>query len=797
MQSPVEWVAVASQGEWGTDMLMNNVPSLAAMAQVDVIDNAVVPPPRPTPDPAATEESLRGIVDRLQKLADEQVRQKSTVEQRWIKALRSFHGHYDPTIETQLKEQNKSRAFVKITRKKANSWKGRLESLIFPTDDRNYGIQPTPVPSLTADAKRAAEEAEAAVAQANEQQALAEQQSAQGDEAGAAVAQTAAQRTVKKATDAADRAKQLDAQIAEAKKRGEAMQAVMDDQLIECSYPGEGRDAISDWVILGSGIVKGPLAADVARGQWVKKEDGFVYERSPDPAPIFKRVDPWSYFPEMAARKKGEEEFEFERHLWTRKDLRRNVKERGFDADATRRLLDNEVRDRSITDAGMSYLAELRAIDGATELLKGRFVGWEYHGPLECDELVTMLHAVGEHDLAFEYQDNPDPLAELRVIAYFCQGELLKIAPEYPLDSQESLYSLVPFEQSEGSMFGYGIPDIMEDSQASMNAGWRMALDNGGLSSGPQIVVDRDGIEPANGVWEITPRKIWWRKKGAAQVNDLFQVEDIPNKVAELMAIVETSRRFADDETALPVQSEGEMTDNPNVTATASNIMALGFNVTFRMAVKAWDDGMTVPSMRRLYDWNMQHNDRDDIKGDMKVDARGTSVLLMREMVGQVLMAVVQNHTAHPVLAAMLNPYDAYRKFLQSVNVQPDEIMVSKEEWEKRMKAQADAAGQQQNPQMVTAQMQLQRAQLESQTSLQIAQINRDTELTKLAEARNMKLDDLKTMLNIKQIETGSKERMFAAELGAEQQNADQARADGREPSGSGGFISSGSEPRP
>lgn len=771
------------------NMLSSVSANAVAVAMPVVDDIELVPPP-----PEQIEENLKGIISRLAKLVDEQVQQRATIEERWLRNLRQFHGKYDADIEAELKEAKKSRAFVKITRKKTNSWKGRLESLIFPTDDRNYGIQPTPVPSMASEAKEVVNQAMKMVEQANEQQAVAAAAAEAGDPAAAQQAAQSAQQVAGQADEIAQRAKVLAEEIKEAKKRAELMQDEMDDQLIECGFAAEGRDAILDWVRLGTAVIKGPLAAEAVRGKWTAGEDGqFAYERTADPRPVFKHTDLWSYFPDMSAQKKGEEEFEFERHLWTKKDLRRLVKERGFNADAVRNLLNEQSADRTLTDAGLTYLAELRAIDGTTELLKGRYVGWEYHGPLECDEVVTMLHAMGDHATAFEFQRSDDPLAELKVIAYFCNNELLKIAPEYPLDSQESLYSVVNFEASEGSVFGYGIPDIMEDSQASMNAGWRMVLDNAGLSTGPQILIDMDAIEPANKVWELTPRKVWKIKKAPA-TGTPFQTFDIPNKVAEIMAIVESSRRLIDDETALPVQSEGEITDNPNVTATASNIMAMGFNVTFRSAVKAWDDDITVPSMRRLYDWNMQHSQRPDIKGDMSVDARGTSVLLVREIQSQILMAVVQNHTVHPVLSAMLKPYDAYRKFLQSMMVPADEIMATRDEYDTALKRQAEG-GSEPDPRVIAAEMQLKRAQLEANTSLQIANINRETELIKLAEQRNMGIDKLTALLEAKKIDVASKERMFAGELGAEERNADRAASIGAMPTGSGGFISMGAEP--
>jgi hypothetical protein len=738
------------------------------------------------------EEQLEGIVGRLQQLADRQVVLKRPVELRWIENLRRYHGRYEPTIEAELIDQKKSRAFVRVTRKKTNSWSGRLDSLIFPTDDRNWGIQPTPVPSLAAAAQDVANKALALVAQANAQSAQAGAAADQGDAQGAETAMQQAGATADQAHSANEQANQIAEEIRAAKKCSDAMQREMDDQLTECRYTAEGRTAIHDLCQLGTAIMKGPLVSEAMRGSWAPQEGTpgqFIYSKTPDPRPVFKRVNPWAYFPDMSAQQPDEREFDFERHLWTKTDLRKLVKQRGFSKDAVRRILERNTREQYLTDAGLGYLAELRDLDGTTEPLRGRYVGWEYHGPLECDEIVTMLRALGQEDQAAEYERTSDPLVEMRVICYFCEGELLKIAPEYPLDSQESLYSVVPFEASESSIFGYGVPDVMASSQDSLNAGWRMALDNAGLSTGPQILVDRSKVSPANGRWEITPRKIWY-KTTTLQQGEAFEAISISNNVTSILNIVEASRKFIDDETQLPVQSEGEAVENPNVTATASNIMSLGQNVTFRSVVKSWDDEMTVPNMRRLYDWNMQFNKRSDIKGDMSIDARGTSVLLMRELQSQVLAAIVTNHLENPTIAPMLKPYAAYRQFLSSAMISPDDLMVTEDEYKAEMKAQAD--NQQQDPAIMAAQIKAASQEKSDKVRYQIAELSEQTAMIGFATQKDMTLVELNTELQKLKVQTDSKERMFAAELGADQAAAEKDRAAGLVPAGSGGSFSFG-----
>lgn len=750
---------------------------------------AVETPANPLYSESEVQDKLSALTDRLSKLADDQVKRKSLVERRWLDSLRAFHGRYDEKTETELVGSNKSRAYVKITRKKSNSWEARLSALLFPTDDENWDIKPTPVPTLNETAKQAVQQAEQQVAAANQQAAAGNAQ------AGAQMAQQA-----QTALSAAQMAKDA---MTEAGRRGLAMKNEMKDQLVECDYASECRMVIRDAVRLGTGILKGPLAGDTINGSWLRMEDGtYQYHREADPAPIFKWVDPWSYFPDMSAIRACDREFEFERHLYSAKDLKRLVRENGFSREAVRDLIDNRQRGFVLNDSSMNYLASLRAITGSTDAIKDRYIGWEYHGPLTCEDIAIVLRAMGRDDEALQYEQDMDPLVEMRVICHFCEGKVLKLSATYPLDSGESLYSLFTFEESEASIFGYGIPEIMADSQKSMNGAWRMALDNAALSVGPQIFIDRDVVEPANRDWTLTPRKIWYKRKGAGIAQGtVLETKAIENNVQEIMQIVELSRRFIDDETALPVQAEGELTDNPNITATATNFMSMASNITFRRVVKNFDDGITTPSIRRLYDWNMQHNSREDIKGDMKVDARGSSALLQREMQSQMLLNVAQNWTSHPVLGKAIKTWDAIAESLKSAMIQPDTIIVDRDEFEQAM-AQAQQEAQQQaeaakedpmqNPAVIAAQERTKAAQIDSDAKLQVADMNRETELIKLAQHFDISIESLKNKLAIKQLDLGHKERMLAMEAEVEDELASRASKRDRKAKGSGGYVSAG-----
>lgn len=738
-------------------------------------------------------EKLTFISNRLEKLALEQVTAKSLVEQRWLDAVRAYHGKYPLNFYNALTAAKTATAFVKATRAKTVALEARLFDLMFPTDDRNWDISPTPVPKLADEQKEAETRAKNAAAQAN-------------------LAETAgnpdqAQQIVAAGNDEAARAQAAANEIARATQAAKLMREEMDDQLVESKYPAETRAAIHDMCLLGSGILKGPMVNEKTRGRWMPAQgEGaqphqFELVQQDDVRPMVRRVDPWSFFPDMSARCVEECEFFFERYLWTKSDLRKMVATQGFNPDAVRELLRDDRTSRSISSPSINNLVTLRSLtEESTGQITGRFVGWEYHGSLELGEICDILSATGDEEYARQLAEEDDPLIEHRVVVHFCDGVILKIAPEYPLDSGEALYSMANLEEAEGQLFGYGVPTIMADSQEALNSAWRMSLDNGALSVGPQAMIEKDAIAPADGSWAFTPRKIWWRVKAAlATAAKPIEFFDVPNNMEEFVRLIELANVFIDMETGIPMPQQGEETRKTD-TVGGMAILQNASNIIFRRIVKNVDDGLIAPTMRRLYDWNMQFSKRPEIKGDMQVDARGTSVLLVKEVQAQNLMLVVSNLLANPNIAPMLKAFPAVEKLFQAMMIKPSEVMVTEDDYKQYLEQQANQPPPP-SPQEIAAQarieaanIQAQVSKLRDQTALQIAELRRESEMLALAENGDIKLSELRTMLEKSNLDNQSKERMLVAEAAIDHRNAEAARARGEEPAGSGGSVNEGVE---
>jgi hypothetical protein len=204
--------------------------------------------------------------------------------------------------------------------------------------------------------------------------------------------------------------------------------------------------------------------------------------------------------------------------------------------------------------------------------------------------------------------------------------------------------------------------------------------------------------------------------------------------------------------------------------------------------------------MRRLYDWNMQFSKKAEIKGDMQVDARGSSVLLVKEVQAQNLMLVVSSLMENPTIAPMIKAYPAVEKLFQAMLIKPSDVMVEEDDYKKFLEQQAQQPPPK-SPQEIMAEAQIQRAEiaaesskLSDQTNQLIAQLRERTAMLELAAKGEITSAELQAMLAGKQMEIDHKERALVAEAAIDSANAEKARAAGEEPGGSGGSVNAGAE---
>jgi len=699
-------------------------------------------------------ERLRVFGVRLQSKADDQVQQRYSIDERWLDDLRQFNGQYDKVTAATLAASGGSKLFVNITRNKVNAAEARLIDILFPTDDRNWGIQPTPVPYLSKIAK--------------------DEDPVQNEDGSPFVTDKGVQ------VEKRDIAQGV---IEEARERSNAMQDEIADQLTETNYNSVNRDMVHDAVLYGTGILKGPVILGKTRQKWSEVVDdqgqvAQVIEIVEDLKPGAERVDPWDFFPDMQSRSIDDAEFIFQRHYMSKKALRDLADKPGFLRTQIAEVLKQDA-DNSHT---ASHLQEMQSMAGLSSYENGRFEVWEYHGSVEKEDLIAAGVEVDEDDVFTDYNG----------VVWFSEGRVIK-AVINPADTGDMPYSVFNWEGDDTSVFGVGIPFLMRSSQKVLNATWRMLMDNAGLSVGPQTVINSQVVRPADGNWRLTPHKVWELTDKNGNVNNVFGSFEINSHMTELIALFQYARQIADEETALPQIAQGEQ-GSATDTASGMSMLMNSANTMLRRVVKNFDDDVTRPFIKRMYDWNMQFNPKKNVKGDFCIDARGTSSLLVKEQQAANLMNLM-NIAASPLLEPLTNTAALYRKVVSSMQIEADEIVKSTEEIEletqkmqKQMEAQQQAMmqAQQQQQQAPTGdplaqqKLELEAQKMQMDAQLKGAQIqaqaqkleldqqkiasDRELELAKMAAEKGIKVSEMRTKLGIEKMKVQSKDSLFEKE---------------------------------
>lgn len=617
---------------------------------------------------------LAAIIGRLQAEADRRVALRAPVEARWLDDLRQYHGVYDEIVLEDIRGVGGSEVFLNTTAPKTDALAARLGDLLFPTDDRNWGIGPTPVPEL----KDQLEQAQKAVDQNKEDANLLMEQRNKAAEDGddAAAQQLDAQmRAMEEQETAAEQALDKINEIMEAaKKCADLMQDEIEDQLVTCDYQAESRKCIASACKIGLGYMKGPIIDGQGSQRWRKPAEGGDYQLTfvASNMPAARFADPWAIFPDPAFKYVEDGDGVFERHLMTAERLRREVKMRpDINKDVARQILSSAPVENS-----PSYMVNLRSITSQAQTGESKcYHIWEYTGSIEPEDMATLWQATSPKP------PEVDLLASYHVRIWFSQGKVLSFAL-HPLDSNEPIYSAFTIREDETTVYGYGIPWIIRNPQRMINGAARMMLDNSGLSTGPQIFIDKDAITPQDGKWKMTPRKIWLMNSTAlSSTREPIKAVNIQSNQNELASIISMSTELVDQTTGFPALAQGEQGTGVTKTAQGMALLMNSANVSFRRLVKVHDDCVTVPLIRRFYHWNMQFSKKEEIKGDLDVFARGAGVLLVREMQATNMLMIAQIFGDHPVYGKWIKHQALLEQIMKAHSIPKGEVMKTEREY--------------------------------------------------------------------------------------------------------------------
>jgi hypothetical protein len=618
---------------------------------------------------------LIDLATRLEPLRDRAIRHKGPIEERIVEALQQYNGWTDGANENTKNKPIRGRKtadeapVVHITRQITDQITAKIINMLLPSNERGWDIDPTPDPELQEAMAHPAVMAPVLNGMGQEMPP----ELMMGGEQPMTTADIAAQ------------------ELDEAEKRCAGMRTVMDDQMSEAKFPKLGRQVIKSACKVGSGFVHGPIMTGRTRvkrsrtqgvdelgnavAQWVK-------EIQEDTQPDFAFVDPLAFYPEDA------ESLDIAEWAWLWESMSPSRVEKlkrwpGFMAEQIDVLL------KLKPDHGelKSRLAKRRSVEGLlSEHEDKNYSMWRYFGPVPNATLAQL----GEMEIP-ETGDEDDLSRSTMAEVWMSQGIVLKVKIT-PMEETDRLpfYGMC-YQESDSSIFGYGVPDQVRDSQAVIDASWHMVLHNAAISAGPLVIRLAGALRPLDGdnnidgglkQFEVDTSEIA-DFKGMDQVIKVVQIDP---RIDQLMAINERAIEHAQRETNFPVMAQGEPTE-PVTTASGLAMLMNAQTVHQRMVAQRWDDDVMIPALEALYDWNMTYHPDDEIKGDFEIVAHGATRLVNKDMQAQhlqVIAALSDNLRFQP----FSKDYELYKELVKVSEANVDSLVISDDEYEALQQAE-------------------------------------------------------------------------------------------------------------
>lgn len=671
-------------------------------------------------------------------------RAASGVERRWREDEKLFDGSLmltsgktdmmdyatgeSPTVMSN--KPRRSMVEVNIIRSKCETAEGRFSDIMLPTDGKNWGMSVTPVPEFLSAVKddRPAQNKETKIPILNE-----------------------ANEPVKISDIASNDLQKI-------KDSMDLMETEVSDQFVECNYNAENRKLIKASCRLGTGILKGPNVVKKIRKAYQKKTSGLdtihVLSALEEKRPASEWVPCWNIFPapETTEDVRKTMPWVFEKGSVRPNELVDLMSIPGYIPSQIEAVL-NEDPVRTVVNIerdSNKVKAEQLTVS------KGDFYErWEYYGELNKDDLETLGVDTSSSPMAFT----------LSAVVVMVNDKPIKIMLN-SLDTGDLPYDFFQWTQISGSPWGIGLPRMMMWLQRIMNGAMRAMMDNAGDSSGVNVIIGGE-IEPVDNKWELTGKKLW-RYIGddpqEVDVRKLFAQFQVANNQIDLQNIIELVFKLLDLETGIPMIFSGEQQKIPE-TLGATNIMVDASNVSLRSRVKLYDDDITKPHVTKYYHWNMQYNDKENIKGDYTVDPKGASELLEKDNHLKFLTQIMQ-YKNDPDFTLRIDWDKAIKEFLDIIGLD----IVKSDEAYKQAKKQMEENPPPVDPRVQTANIkaeidmneikakgEIQTSTIEAKTieaqkdrdhAMQMKLIERDLKMMEFAEKRGMTLDQIKGKLS-------------------------------------------------
>lgn len=536
---------------------------------------------------------LSNLVNHVRKHWEINRNAKLRIEEGLLEDLRARNGEYHPQKLTAIRQQGGSEIYMMITATKQRAAANWIKDIAIPSDEKAWGIDPTPMPELPQWAE--------------------EMVTRRVQERGGGVEEWEQLREYMNF--------ELQSQ---AKASCEKMETKIEDQLSEAKWGKVMNELIDDFCTFSAAICKGPI---VVKRKQLKWQQGFGTVKpkiTNEGRPEFKRVSPFDIYPSPEAE--GVDDGHLIEHIrFPRGELYNMIGTKGYKDEEIRKVL-SEYR-----DGHREWLWN----DTERHENENKHHWWRDSNNGLIDGLHYWGSVQGSYLKEWGIKDIPDEQSEYQVDIILIDKYVIRcVINNDPLARRP--YHKACYDPIPSAFWGNSIRYLMNDIQEFCNAAARSLVNNMAMASGPQVEINYERLSPLENELDIHPWKIWQTKGsevGGGNVVNFFQ----PNSNAsELMAVYEKFEIKADDATSIPRYSHGnEKVGGAGSTASGLSMLMNSAAKGIKAAIGSFDYGITRPCIEMMYYYNMITTKDPSIQGDAKVSARGAAALLLKDMAQQ------------------------------------------------------------------------------------------------------------------------------------------------------------------
>ena len=444
------------------------------------------------------------------------------------------------------------------------------------------------------------------------------------------------------------------------------MESRIRDIMDRTGYLEELGNCIHELCLYGTGVSKSPVLQYVNYPVFTSKNgEGDVEEIESaieaELVPGTKFVSIWNVFPSPEASSVKDAEYVIQRSFLSSSDLLDLSKDQeGFLPDVIDEVLQKGI---GAVD-GQQDSEHPRKNDEINPSRTKRFEVLEFWGKLDIEDLRPHLPVPED---ATGYMD---------VVVHVVGDKVIKMAIN-PFDGMLPFH-FAYWQQNPEQIWGDGIFWSIRDVQSLMNFSYAMLVEGKTLAAAPLTIVNPAAMEAGQDTESIYPGKQFKVRSGSS-VQDAFGSVIIPDVTNGLTPMIQMLEREADLDSGQTAIGYGDQSPSQTRTATGMSILNSNSNKATASVVRSIS-GMITQNVSSIYRWLMVDSTEDGIKGDYEAISTGWTQYVAREIHNEQLVNFLQALGQVPQLQEYIRYETFVQPFVRAFNLDPEKTVLPEEE---------------------------------------------------------------------------------------------------------------------